>query len=103
MTHGDAKAALTQQRSALRRSARGKARIGDDMGSAAGHEAERAKARRLRERLLNERKAARLRQPLGPMVVSLVLGMAKLAGTFASVPIRLALALRGRAPGAARA
>lgn len=103
MTHGDAKSALAQQRSALRRGARGKARIGDDTGSAAGREAERAKARRVRERTLEERRAARLRQPLGPMVVSLALGVAKLAGTLAVAPLRLALALRGRAPRPAHA
>lgn len=103
MTRGDAKAALAQQRSALRRGARGKAHVGEDMGSAAGHEAERTKARRVHERAEEERRAARLRQPLVPMVVNLALGVARLAGTLATMPFRLALALRGRAPRPAQA
>ena len=98
MTRGDSKTALAQQRSQLRRGARGKARIGGEAeASAAGHAAERAKVRQMRELAERQRRAARLQQPLAPMVVSLVLGATRLAATLVSVPLRLALALRGHA------
>jgi len=103
MTRGDSKAALAQQRSQLRRGARGIARIGEDSGSAAGQAAERAKVRRLREIQQAEMKAARLRQPLAPMVADLVIGAARLARTLFALPFRLAGALRGHAPRAAGA
>jgi hypothetical protein len=103
MTQGDSKAALAQQRSELRRGARGKARVGDDAGAAAGHAAERARVRRMRELLRERREAARLEQPLAPMLVSLTLGGVRLAVTLFSLPLRLALALRGHAPRPAHA
>ncbi len=96
MTRGDSKAALAQQRTQLRRGARGKARIGDDAGSAAGHAAERAKVKRLRELAKQQRRAARLEQPLAPMVAGLALAGARLAVTLVALPFRLAQALRGR-------
>jgi len=98
MTRGDSKAALGQQRGQLQRGARGKARIGEDTGSAVGHAAERAKVRRMREIQEEERRAARLRQPLASMIAQIVIGGARLAGTLVTLPFRLAAALRGHAP-----
>ena len=103
MIRGDSKAVLAQQRSQLRRNARGKARIGEDGGAAAGQAAERAKVRRLRELQQAEMKAARLRRPLPSMVADLVIDAARLARTLFALPFRLAVALRGHAPRAAEA
>jgi hypothetical protein len=100
MTHGDSKQVLAQQRSQLRRGARGKTRIGQDTGSAAGQAHEREKVRQMQQRHQAE---ARRREPLTPMVADLVIGAARLAGTFFTMPFRLAAALRGHAPRAARA
>ena len=95
MTHGDSKAALAQQRSQLRRGARGKVRIGEDAGSAAAQASERAKVRRMQE---HHRAEAVRRAPLAPMLANIVLGAARLAGTLFTLPFRLAFALRGHAP-----
>lgn len=97
MTRGDSKRALAGQRTELRRGARGKARIGDDAGAAAGHAAERAKVQRLRELAKQQRRAAHLEQPLAPMVLGLALAGARLAATLVALPFRLAQAFRGRA------
>lgn len=101
MMRGDSKAALGQQRSQLRRGAKGKVHVGDAAESAAaGHAAEQAKVRHMRELLQERRKEARLRRPLAPMVAGLVLGAARLAGTLVTLPLRVVLALRGHSAAA---
>jgi hypothetical protein len=57
----------------------------------------------LRELQQAEMKAARLRQPLAPMVADLMIGAARLTRTLFAVPFQLAGALRGHAPRAAGA
>ncbi len=100
MTHGDSKAALGQQRSQLRRGARGKTRIGQDTGAAAAHAHERAKVRQMQQQ---QRAEARHAAPLAPMLADLVIGAVRLAGTFVALPFRLVTALRRHGPRAAEA
>ncbi len=92
----DSKAALSQQRAELRRSARGKAHIGDDTGSASARAAERAKVHRMQEIRHAEEESARLPEPMIAIVADLVSDTLKLARTVVSVPFRMASALRGR-------
>ncbi len=92
MRRFDSKAALAQQRAELRRSARGKAHIGDDTGSAAGRAAERERVHRLQEM---QRRAFRRQEPITAIVADLVIDSFKLARTLITLPFRLAAALRG--------
>ena len=107
---GESKAALGRQRAELRRGARGKARIGDDTGAAAGRAAELAKVHRMQE-LLHEGErerrraqaearrgeelhAERLQEPLGALALDVVAGSLRIARTLVALPFRVAFALR---------
>jgi hypothetical protein len=94
MRRSDSKAALGRLRADLRRrrGAKGKARVGDDTGSAAGRAAERAKVHRMQEHAREER---RLKQPYVAIVADLLANAARLVGTLVSLPFRVARAMRG--------
>ncbi|HEX9291716.1 MAG TPA: hypothetical protein VF904_19535 [Anaeromyxobacteraceae bacterium] len=94
----DSKAALAQQRADTRRGARGKAHIGDDTGSAAARAAERAKVRRMQEVQHARGEVERLRQPLSVLLVDIVADAVRLTRTVVTIPLRMALALRGHRP-----
>jgi hypothetical protein len=96
MRRFDSKAALGQQRAELRRSARGKAHIGDDTGSASARAAERAKVHRMQEIRHAKEESARLPEPLAAIVADLVTDTLKLVRTLVSLPFRMGSALRGR-------
>jgi hypothetical protein len=103
MRRFDSKAALAQQRAELRRSARGKTHIGDDVGSASARAAERAKVHRMQEVRRAEEESARLPEPMIAVVADLLSDTFKLARTLVSLPFRMATALRGRRELPARA
>lgn len=100
--HVDPKTALGTQRAALRQGARGKSRIGEDAGSAAGRQAERARVRRLQEAQRARQHAAHAQEPLGKLLGELVVDAARLAKTVSTLPLRLVAALRGERREAAR-
>lgn len=91
----DSKVALAQQRAQLRRSARGKAHIGDDTGSAAAKAAERAKVHRMQEIQHAREESERLQEPIVAVVADLLADTFRLARTVVSFPFRMAAALRG--------
>ena len=113
MRQMDSKAALGRQRAELRRAARGKQPVGDDMGSAAGRAAEREKVHRMlelqharedeAERDMRRRHEEALRQeqlhrPVVALFAELVGDSYRLARTLVLLPFRIASALRGRHP-----
>jgi hypothetical protein len=92
---GSAKAALGQQRSELRRSAKGKRFIGEDNGAEVARAAERAKvvqmqfaARAAAERA--EEAAHREQRSTLRAAGRLVVDTTRLAGTLARLPLRMA-------------
>jgi len=96
----DSKAALAQQRAETRRGAHGKAHIGDHTGSAAARAAERAKVRRLQEVQHARQEVERLRVPVSALLIDIVADAVRLARTVVTLPLRLAMALRGHQPAA---
>jgi hypothetical protein len=94
MRRGESKAALRQQRAAIRRGARGKAHVGDDSGAAAAKAAERAKVHRMQERYHERAAAERRREPLSAILGDLLTDTLRLSRTLVSAPFRIAAALR---------
>ncbi len=97
-TNLSSKAALAQQRAELKRTARGKAYIGDDAGASAGRAAERARVHQLQVQQRARERSERLKEPWSALMVKLLAGGAKLAWTAAMLPLRLVAALRGTHP-----
>ena len=91
MTRGGAKEALSQQRAAIRRGARGKVHVGDDTGAAAGRARERVEEQARLDEQQHARDVSRL-----ALTLDLASDVLRIVRTLVALPFRIAYALLPR-------